>query len=276
MHVAAPFALSQSQSSDCDAGDDGNEPCRIRILPIFVPLKVGQLNEIPIERQGTPAFAKVDLRYYDAKSKVETLEHKGRAVFQHHEDGREYVEVLPEQLGKVEITVYSIYYDLHSENVSTDADVQLSDQKPSSFEISKGGGTQFLDTSGTLYLDLAGRYRAQKLVPLAKYAGASNPTVLRAENVQFDLITTPGVSAPISIDRSTGQVKALHLGRAIVHSTFLGFDVLTCVSVVENAGFPGSAGITDCKELVPPGMTPPPTGIENGPQIKPVQPRQHP
>jgi len=40
----APSSSSQSHRPACDAGDDGTEPCRIRILPISAPLKVGQLN----------------------------------------------------------------------------------------------------------------------------------------------------------------------------------------------------------------------------------------
>jgi hypothetical protein len=74
------------------------------------------------------------------------------------------------------------------------------------------------------------------------------------------LFTANDSDPPISFDETSGKITALHIGHALIESTFEGFSDLTCIDVMENASDGGDR--TNCHELVPAGMKAPESGID--------------
>ncbi|HTV82623.1 MAG TPA: hypothetical protein VME18_08230 [Acidobacteriaceae bacterium] len=132
--------------------------------------------------------------------------------------------------------------------------VTYPDRKPVKIEVIDGPG----DDIGTVYLGLADPVEFQDagLFPRAFYAGAQHPVPIPYKDVKFTVISKTPADPPISLDDTTGEVKPVHLGHALVLTTFQGLDALTCIDVQRH----GEDGCdrTVCRELVPPGMAAPP------------------
>lgn len=270
-------SLSQAtqEASPCsmDNGKDVGHG-RLQILPLTRLLRLEDENEIPILVHGYKvysAFAK--WRYYNVGGALETPDDGHEVTVFYHGDGSAFVKIVPENLGKLQLTMTACFEDGDFEAAWGDAEVVYPDRKPEKFLVARGG-TGHTWTSGTIYMDLSESTRHKSLDPIALYKDAIHPVPVPAKDVSFKLITATEGDPPISIDKSTGDITALHIGHALIQTTFEGFSVLTCVAVLENAGFSG--GGTVCSELVPTGMTAPLSGFENSDPPREATPHKKP
>jgi hypothetical protein len=185
-------------------------------------------------------------------------------------DGGAYIQVVPEKIGKLQLTVVACFADGVPSIARTDAEVVLPERVPEKFLVARGG-TGHTRTAGTIEMDLTEMFNKVALDPLAVYKGADHPVPIPGKYVTFKVISAAEDEPPISID-NTGRISALHIGHALIQTTFQGLSTLTCVDVISNARFGGSR--TVCRELVPEGMTAPTTGIDpngRGPRVKPLK-----
>jgi len=168
-------------------------------------------------------------------------------------DGNEYINITPNRLGKLHAYITVFFDDGLVDDAHFDADVVMPERRPDKLFITGIGDPDF----PLLYVHLAlsdPMSRHGMLYPNVLYKGDLDPVPIPAEDVKFRLIYGTDNGPSISLDTSTGQVKAIHLGHTMVVTTFQGFSVLTCVNVTQGPGDP--TDLTLCRELVPPGMKP--------------------
>jgi hypothetical protein len=235
------------------------------------PLNLEEENEVPIQLHGYKVHAiYASLEYYDATNDL-LYSDDAEEVVSHHSDGSAYLDVIPEKVGHLKLHLQVQFEDGGAESTTMETDVVLPDREPEKILVARGG-SGYSRTVGTMYLDLSGA-RSTWLEPLAVYEGAAHPVPLPAKYVHFSIIASNGMDSPIVIDQSTGEVTARGIGHALVETTFGTLSVLTCIDVKMLAS--DGSERSDCHELVPAGMVPPPTGLEGKkPPSKIVVPTQ--
>ena len=232
---------------------------RLEIPHQSQPLKLGQENEVAILLNGhkvNKIYTRFD--YLDADGNPLFSGTESEATVTYHPTSDADVKVVPEELGKAKL-----HFEVRFEDGAVQAEVLetetvLPDEKPAKFLIARGAGPG--RTSGTIYLDLSPMSNHATLGPMAIYQGAIRSVPIPATYVRFKLIAANEGDPPISIDEASGKITALHIGHALVESTFEGFSDLTCVDVMQNASDGGDR--TNCHELFPAGMKPPESGID--------------
>jgi hypothetical protein len=230
---------------------------RLQILPLIQPLKVGEENEIPIQLHGYKVhYAYVSWGYYQDGGTSWVRDGGNAATILRHEDGSTYVQIVPDKIGKLRLQVGAWFEGGGDEDGWIDAEVVFPDRKPEKFYIGDD-----LKASGTINLGLSNMSSSKATLDAkALYKDAVHPTPIPLKYLSFRLITATESDPPISLDESTGLITALHIGHALIMTTFQGMSTLTCVDVMkyDNDG----SDPTVCKELVPEGMSPPLTGYE--------------
>lgn len=168
--------------------------------------------------------------------------------------GNEYINITPKRLGRLHADITVFFDDGLVDKADIDADVVLANRRPKKLVIAISDGNPGI-VRPTLYLALSNsRYRIGGLFPRVYYDGDPDPIPIPAKEVQFRIISGTDNGPSISIDSSTGEVKAVHRGHALVITTFQGLRALTCVNVMQ---FPSDGSDrTVCRELIPPGITP--------------------
>lgn len=230
---------------------------RLNIPPLSQPLKLEEPNEIPVRVHGDYEIHSVSLSldYTDTTYSHYFERADMEVTLMHHQDGSAYVSLTPENLGHVRIHLQVEFEDGFMEVAHFDtAEVVLPDRKPEKLYVDD-------PRVGTIHLDLSGRSKGAMLRPKAVYKGALHPVIIPPEFLTFKVIADNQTNPPVSVD-ATGMVLAQNQGHALVETTFGDLSTLTCVTVREDAG-PGPR--TNCDGLVPPGMTPPKTGVEDVP-----------
>lgn len=233
----------------------------------YNPLKLAEENELPINFHG-PQPRKVELTYsyYTPDGALMSPSEVTDVKLLHHSDGTTYVNVIPEELGKLYLNVLIIFADGKFETTHFDTEVVMTEQKPVKFYVVSHLGV------GTVYMGLSGMDRLEGLLAKAIYETDPNPVTIPAKEVRFRILTaTPG-KPPIFIDEATGGITARDLGHALVVTTYHGMSALTCFNVMQSAD--DGSDRTVCHELVPPGMSDPLTGFEGVTEVPKVQRRQ--
>jgi len=243
---------------------------RLEIPALKHPLKLEEANEIPIVVHGYKVYsANASWSYYTNSGDLWPPDDEKVVAVLYHGDDSPYVEIIPEKLGKLRLGISSCFEDGGAASASVDAEVVFPEREPEKLLVAKLGGG-YDDTSGTIYMALTERPKRRGLVPLLVYKGASHPTPIPAEKITFKVISANESAPPISIDKSTGEITAHHLGHALVQTTFNGLSTLTCIDVLTDAR--DGSDRTVCAELVPAGMVAPTTGFDanrSAPQVKP-------
>jgi hypothetical protein len=85
----------------------------------------------------------------------------------------------------------------------------------------------------------------RKLFPVVWYQEHRRPVPLSAGDVKFRLHQAPGDTV-VRLDETTGEVSALHLGHALIETSFAGVKSETCVVVMADLTAGDSS---NCKEL---------------------------
>lgn len=241
-------------------------PGRLSVAKTVGPLKLAEKNEIPLVLKGAKAqTVGVSFSYYTKDGFNLTPTKNEQTDVRRHQDGSTYVEVTPHKTGKVTITLAANFEDGGMDDIRVDAEVVLPDRKPDRFYVVSFGG---FDGVGTIYMNLKGH---DMLFPRAVYAGTTGHASISPKDVHFTIVAKNDGDPPISIDELTGRIEPHNIGHALVVTTFAGLKALTCVDVLEDANDGSDRNV--CHELVPPGMSDPPTGMEkievSGPKVKP-------
>jgi len=227
----------------------------LQLPPLTEPLKLEQPNRISLILYGGKVHSAFMTMSSVAGNDDSAIEYAaGPAAIRYDGSGHAYVEATPERLGRVRLRISVFFNDGSMDSENVDGDVVYPDRKPAGFDVVSDGSGYV----GTIYLGLADPPDLQRaaLFPRAFYAGAEHPVPIPHGDVKFTMISGTPNDPPISLDKATGEIRALHLGHALVLTTFQGFTVLTCIDVQQHSEDGNDR--TDCRELVPDGMTPPP------------------
>lgn len=258
--VCAGLSAATAQSTPGDAYRlIGEVSGRLQIPPLDQPLKLEAPNEIPILLHGYKVHdASATLTFHDDQNRV-TSQNFSEVVVSYRPDDSAYVTVIPERVGKMRLLISVDFEDRNSETHEVETEVTFPARKPDTIYVSRAGSGDGI--SETIKLDPTERSRHARLVPMALYGKSAHAVPIPARDVHFNLISATASEPPISIDQSTGTITALRIGHALVLTTFEGLSTLTCINVLQTVG--DGSDRTECRELVPRGMTPPPTGLEN-------------
>jgi len=242
---------------------------RLTIPPITHALKLAEANEVPLQLHGHAVHsANASLEYYNKDGRQGPIKWTSDVTVMYRSDGSAYIVITPEEVGKVEVIVSMDFEDGAFDSERIDASVVFPDSKPDAFYV-RQSGSDGPSALWTIYMDLSDLHKYEWIVPAVRYAGVSHSIQIPANSVTFKLIYNRGES-PIALDESTGAIVAQRLGHVIIESSFEGLTYLSCVAVQEYAD-DGSAR-TNCSELVPSGMKPPPetsSFTTPGPTVKP-------
>jgi hypothetical protein len=252
-------AAAQEKAPEPSYRVSGMVKDRLELPHPTLALKLGRPNDVPVQLHGYAVHSTdASFTYFDPSGNTQSYGRDTEVTMKYHPDGGAYVEVFPERVGKAELYIGVFFSDGGVQSARVVAEVALPNEKPDKFLVNRGGDDS--ETTGTVYLDLSAQSNHINLNPKAVYSEEAGPVPIPYENVQFKLISANAADPPIRIDPSTGRIKALHIGHALVQSTFEDFSDLTCVDVMENASYGGDR--TNCAELVPPGMDAPLWGDE--------------
>ena len=232
---------------------------RLDIPSRTVPLKLAEENELVVLLHGYKVHTAIArFSYFDLAGNPLGTGGESEVTLKYRSDGTAYVSIVPERIGKAKLHIDVWFEDGVAQTAVTDTEVVFPDHRPEKFLVVRGGG--FSQTQGTVYMDLSELSNHSGLGPMAVYPGNEHPVPIPAQAVRFKLIAANENDPPITLDDTSGRITALHIGHALVESTFEGFSDLTCVDVMENSSDGGNR--TNCSELVPPGRTVPSSGIE--------------
>ena len=283
LHIALSYALLTGvafgqvpqEASPCSIDRaKGVAEGRLQLPSLAHQLKLAEANEVPVLLQGYKVHsANAVLRNYNSHGGLESPDDSVEVAVKYHPDGGAYITIVPEKLGKIQLSIAACFADGTLSNAWGDAEVILPDRKPDSLYVISNQSSDDRP-SGTIYMGLVRGPKKERLFPKALYQGAHHLVPIPPSLVSFELITAKGAEPPISIDVSSGTITPLHRGHALIKSTFEGFSVLTCVDVMEDAS--DGSDRTVCKELVPEGMTSPLSGFEDDGQQPRVKAQRNP
>jgi len=246
--------IAQDKASESSYRVRGLVKGRLELPHQTRPLKLGMPNNVPVQLHGYAvhsAFAQ--FTYLDSAGNTLFDGRETEAALKYNSDGSAYLVVVPERVGKAELWLGVYFEDGGAQSARVGVDVALPDEKPEKFLVASGSDDG--ETRGLIYLDLSSISDHIRLGPEAIYSEDVGPVPIPDEDVQFKIISASAADPPIRLDPSTGWITALHLGHALVQTSFDDLYELTCVDVMEDAS--GGGDRTNCAELVPPGMTPP-------------------
>lgn len=234
----------------------GSVSGRLELPRATQSVKLAEETDIPLRAHDFKVHSVIArFSYFDSAGNPLFTDPETELPIQFYPDGSAYVGIVPEKVGKAQLHLEVRFEDGGVQSTSIEVEVGLPDKSPEKFMVNREGvGDR---TTGTIYMDLSAMSNQSDLFPIAVYSGHEGPVPIPDENIQFKIVSANAADPPIRINPSTGRITALHIGHALVQSTFEDFSDLTCVDVMEDASYGGDR--TNCAELVPPGMTAPPS-----------------
>jgi hypothetical protein len=229
---------------------------RVEILAPEHNLKLAEENEIPI-RIHFPGLVKIDsqqLLYAPSDMKTRLLPYLPEGGFAvlpilYHADGSAYVKVIPRRLGQIVFEIWANFPDGGYVKTETVLTVGLPDRLPQKLIIGQLGVPNANTPQMTVYLKPETARRA--LTTGVVYENLKEQIQIDPAFVSFEVRTANDASI-IELDKSTGSIKPLQVGEALVQTTFGGWTNLTCV-VVEEQFDPNMGATQNCKSLLLPG-----------------------
>jgi len=160
----------------------------------------------------------------------------GCSQVQRHPDGTTYVEVVPTQLGEMELAFMVVFADHALENESIHIAV-VPFGPPQRLDV----GMMMNNGQSIKFLMVGESFR---ISGEAKFRGVDSPVTIPEKDLKYRVIQTKGIPA-IRFDPSTGTLVAERVGDALIESSYAGTQQMTCVMVREHWGYtPGN-----CEEL---------------------------
>lgn len=212
---------------------------RIEIDRPSEPLKLGQKNEIPL-RIRVPGITQLNseqtgYHHQDADQDgplvTERIDESiAELPILYHPDGSAYVELVPLRLGQVELDLRGRYPDGGLVKQSVMLDVELPSTPPQGIVVGRLGVVGKNHTIHEVLLNPTGGRGTLHVG--AKYDDVHGYLPIDPQFVSFEVRN--GENAPaIDFDKTTGSFGTLHVGDALVVSTFGGWTNYTCVVVMD-------------------------------------------
>ena len=167
----------------------------------------------------------------------------------HRPDGTAYIRLVPMELGDIEMGIMGNFAGKQLDRSTAKLHVGLSSRKPVEIWIDPNG---FALQQNIIRLDIdeprwAGKTNEawQYLFPVAFYPDVRSHVYLDVASVEFK-VRQPAGAPVIAFDRSTGRMKPLRQGDALVETWFSGVVRRTCIQV-RNSSMPFDR--SNCKQL---------------------------
>ncbi len=244
---------------------------RIQVPVVTQVLKLAEPNPISIGVVGGSVRSVLtSWTYYVGNIPYPAPEEDRGLPVSYDSSGGASISATPLKLGKAQLALFVIFTDGGFERKTINVQVVQSQQQPERLVITPWGGDNRRNHP-VISLDLSDAHRTIDLFPAVIYKNVTPPVRLKALDVTFKLINSPGAAA--EIDPSTGIVTARHVGQALLETSFGGVSTLTCIDVMNDVRLgPGSR----CEELLPAGRSLPPSqkDLDNTPppQVKARRP----
>jgi hypothetical protein len=213
-------------------------------------LKVAEPNEIPF-RITNPNVKSiiVDWRIYRPGLKSPEYANEAKSAEYSLLPGTSIIHFTPSVIGKLRIVIMVDFLDGGVARKDEDVETVLPDRPPEKFIFQKTSqGTwnenvTYAIVDQTVWLDTA-----------VYYPGFDKPIRLPATDIAFRVLNDPG-REPLQLDSTTGIIKPVASGRALIQADFAGLTTFICIRVFTSN--PGGAW-DDCHDLLPPGKSLPP------------------
>jgi hypothetical protein len=213
----------------------------IQIVAPPEPLKVAEKAEISLilHNKGLTSVVATQNRYLDP-------EHKFRDVYgidggdqtlpvRYRPDGSAYIELIPLRLGEIELTVFGSFPDRASDRNSAFIQVVPSERKPIAMIVGSAGRPDTDTDILRLNLDdshpwAQGPKQMAYLYPAAYYLDLHVPIEVDRPFARFT-VRQPEDDPVIEFDQTSGGMKPLRRGAALVETFYGGLVKRTCVLV---------------------------------------------
>jgi hypothetical protein len=225
-------------------------------------LTIGQYNKIPLDLHGYPVeritgdFGPTAEMEYPPDPDTGVLSLKRDNV------GGTYVDVLPTRMGKFPLRLLVSFADGGLDSATAEVNVdRIPAETPRQFLLTYPvGRMDFTKRAGTLRLDLSPQYSKSILIPAASY-GVHSPVPLYPipasvrDDIAVTVITRKNREPSVVYDVSTGEVRAVRLGQALVKATLRGKSAYACVDVMQDVREFNQR--SNCEDFRPPDLTGP-------------------
>lgn len=227
-----PFAKTQNPGNtpstrQSQTNDIAIASGRMIVHPPAHPLLLGEKNLIEITLKGPDVLCLMPSTAADDE---------GCSPVQRRPDGKTYVDVVPTELGVMELDFMVVFADhaLESETVQVTV---VPPRPPLRLDV----GEMMPNGKSMVYLTVG---ESVRIGGQAEFAGLPNPVPIPEKDLKYRVIQTKGMPA-IQVDLSTGTLEAERVGDALIESSYAGTRQTTCVMVREHQGYtPGN-----CEEL---------------------------
>jgi hypothetical protein len=230
-------------------------------------MKLAEANRLLLQLNGWKVTSvAADWRYY-VGNHIAPLPNDDDVVqpITYDQDGRAYISPVPMRLGRMQLILRFSFEDRRIEQDKIGVEVGLPDRKPAELIITSGW--DYKTNYPTVELDVSEAHRKGNLDPAAVYSDVARPVPLAARDVRFKVIAISDGGSPVDLDSTTGAITALHIGQALVETSFDGISTLTCIDVMQDVR---GGSRSHCEKLLPPGRTLPPGPMEKDPRPPPL------
>jgi len=240
------------------------EEGRVKINLGTQQMTVAQDNKVPLDLHGYAVSRIVgSWKFSEPYIESQVIAEPENLTLQHAEDGSAYVNFVPIRLGKLQLRIYVAFKDGGFDTDSVEVNVdRLPEQAPQRFILSDPAvRIDFKRKAGTLHLALSAHSPAELLIPVAFYQGINSPIPFNPipatllNDIVFTVVTRRNQRSPIAFNPSTGEVKAVMVGQALVKATLNGKSAYACVDVMPRADDWNQR--SNCNDFLPPGLTEP-------------------
>jgi hypothetical protein len=223
---------------------------RLQLFPITHPLKIAEPNDIPLHiNDPNVKSIIVDWGIYlpGAKTAVSSQEARGpKYSLLHGPGGTSFIQFAPSVLGKLSLGIIVFFQDGGIARKNEDVETVLPSRPPEKFIIQQNHGNPW--NTNRMYATVN---RSTWLNTVAYYPGFDKPIQLPAANIVFHVLNDAG-REPLQLDPTTGTIKPVNAGRALVQADFAGLTTFTCILVFPSAG---GGSVDDCHDLLPQGKS---------------------
>lgn len=240
------------------------EEGRVKIDLDTQEMTVAQANRVSLNLHGY-AVSRImaGWKFLNPTIESEVIAEPQELTLQHAEDGSTYVDFVPIRLGNLQLRIYVAFKDGGFDTDSVEVNVdRLPQQAPQRLILSDPAvRIDFKRKAGTLHLALSAHSSAELLVPVAFYNGIDSPIPLTPipaallKDIVFTVVTRRDQRSPIAFSPSTGEVKAVMVGQALVKATLDGKSAYSCVDVMPRGDDWNTR--SNCNDFLPPGLTEP-------------------
>jgi hypothetical protein len=280
----SPVSVQENEVGQESPGGGGGarpephvEEGRVKIKLATQEMTIAQVNKVPLDLHGYAVSRIV------AQSKLsgdwQLIREPEELPLQRAPDGSTYVNFVPIRLGKLELRVTVGFKDggIDTDSVEVDVDHLPSEAPRRLILCDPAVRVDYTRKAGTLHFGLSPPSAPELVVPVAFYRGIDSPIPLNPipgsllGEIVLTVITRKDQQSPIALNPTTGEVKAVGIGQALIKATLRGKSAYACADVMRVSDDWNQR--SDCRDFLPPDLTEP---IDEPLQMpKSVEPQLH-